>query len=529
MGCRDYFENTPAVTLLRIITGGRLFPHAETAVSKQESEPEPEHELESGLNTGNVEDLVEVKKDAFLVTWDGEDDPKNPKNFSTFAKCLIPIQVGLLTFTVTAASSVYSGGMEGVMEEFHCSNSAAALGLSLFVVGYGIGPMIWGPLSEIPQIGRNLVYIPTLIVFVCLQVPTALAGNLGTLLSMRLLGGIIGSPCMAVGGASIIDVFEPRYVPYCLGTWGCIAGMGPMIGPLIGGFAFQLHNWRWTIWAILWMSAFVLALTFFFLPETSADKILSDKAARLRKQTGNPEWKSATERVGALSLESVARVYLIRPFAMLIYEPIVLLLSLYLALLYGIEYLFFEAFPFVYAGIYGWGPGVVGLSFFGALIGVFIGMAFQMWFIRYRYGGQWARTGQPPPLEEWLWTMLFGCFCVPISMFWFGWAAQARTHWIVPLIGSVPFGFALLVFFQGILNYLALAYQQHAASVLAANDLLRCIFGAAFPIFSHAMYQNLGVGWASSIPGFLSAALIPVPFIFYKYGAKIRAWSKYTS
>lgn len=166
------------------------------------------------------------------------------------------------------------------------------------------------------------MYIPTLIVYVCLQIPTALAGNLGTLLSMRFLGGLIGSPCLAVGGGSIVDIFEPQYVPYCLGIWGSLAALGPTLGPLFGGFAYQNHDWRWTIWAILWMSGFVLVLSFCFLPETSADKILSDKAARLRKQTGNPKWRSAAERAGTLTLGDAVRIYLIRPFALLIYEPI---------------------------------------------------------------------------------------------------------------------------------------------------------------------------------------------------------------
>ncbi|KAH8805403.1 major facilitator superfamily domain-containing protein [Xylogone sp. PMI_703] len=429
------------------------------------------------------------------------------------AKILIAFQkIGLLTFIVTVTSSIYSGGTQGVMETFNCSSAVAALGLSLFVIGYGV----WGPLSEIPIIGRNIVYIPTLVIFLALQVPTALAGNLGTLLSMRFLGGFFASPVLAVGAGSMVDIFESKHLPYALGMWGSMAALGPFLGPLFGGFAFQYHTWRWTIWAVSWMAGFSLCVVFFFLPETSADKLLRDKAARLRKQTGDSKWKSDSERVGRLRLQDVARVYLVRSFALLLFDPIVLLLSLYLALLYGLEYLFFEAFPIVFSGIYGWKPGPTGLGFFGVFVGIYLGLAFQAWFIRYRYAALW-----------WLWTMLFGCFCVPISMFWFGWSAKAETHWIVPIIGSVPFPFALFIFFQGISTYLAMAYKNHAASALAANDFLRCAFAAAFPVFTGAMYHNLGVGWARSIPGFISAALIPIPFFFYRYGARMRSWSKY--
>lgn len=181
---------------------------------------------------------------------------------------------------------------------------------------------LWGPLSEIPQIGRNLVYIPTLVVFLCLQIPTALAGNLGTLLAMRFLGGFVASPVLAVGGGSIVDIFEPHYIPYCLGIWGSLAALGPVLGPLFGGYAYQNHGWRWPMWVVCWMSGFTLVLTFIFLPETSGEKILSDKAARLRKLTGNPIWKPASERAGRLTLGDAVRIYMVRPIALLIYEPI---------------------------------------------------------------------------------------------------------------------------------------------------------------------------------------------------------------
>ena len=166
------------------------------------------------------------------------------------------------------------------------------------------------------------MYIPTLFFFVCLQVPTALASDLGTLLAMRFLGGFIASPCLAVGGGSIVDLFEPKHLPYCMGIWGSIAALGPVLGPLFGGFAYQNHGWRWPIWIILWMSSFVLALTFFCLPETSEDKILCDRAARMRKLTGNSNWKAAAERAGGLTVQDAIRVYMVRPFALLVYEPI---------------------------------------------------------------------------------------------------------------------------------------------------------------------------------------------------------------
>lgn len=112
-------------------------------------------------------------------------------------KAFVTLEICLLTFSVYIGSAIFTPGIPSVTQEFHISSVAATLGLTLFVAGYGLGPLIWSPMSEIPQIGRNPVYIATLAVFVALQVPTALAGNLGTLLAFRFLTGFFGSPALA--------------------------------------------------------------------------------------------------------------------------------------------------------------------------------------------------------------------------------------------------------------------------------------------------------------------------------------------
>jgi MFS transporter, DHA1 family, multidrug resistance protein len=80
---------------------------------------------------------------------------------------------------------------------------------------------------------------------------------------------------------------------------------------------------------------------------------------------------------------------------------------------------------------------------------------------------------------------------------------------------------------NAVLNYLADAYPRYAASVLAGNDLIRCAFGASFPLFGAGMYHKLGVGWASTLLALLSCVFIPVPILLYFYGERIRLASKY--
>ena len=123
--------------------------------------------------------------------------------------------------------------------DFGINSVVATLGLTLFVIGYGVGPLFLAPLSEIPQIGRSPPYIITLFLFVILQPITATVQNVAGLFILRFLAGFIGSPVLATGGASLGDMFSPKTRPYAIGVWGLAAIQGPVLGPLIGGFAIE--------------------------------------------------------------------------------------------------------------------------------------------------------------------------------------------------------------------------------------------------------------------------------------------------
>lgn len=260
-------------------------------------------------------------------------DPENPQNWSTLKKFFVTFEITFLTFSVYIGSAIYSSGEEDIVRVFGVSQVAATLGLTLFVLGYALGPVLWAPLSEIPQIGRNPVYIITLAVFVILQVPTALAVNFGMLLAFRFLTGFIGSPSLATGGASIGDMYAPNKRAYGIAIWGVGAVCGPTLGPLVGGFAAEAKGWTWTIWELMWLSGFALVLFFFFLPETSSANILYRRTRRLRKITGNDKLISEPELIGEqMTGKDIVMMVLIRPITLNFTEPMVFLLNLYIAL-----------------------------------------------------------------------------------------------------------------------------------------------------------------------------------------------------
>ncbi len=457
--------------------------------------------------------------------------PQNPQNWTQAKKFWVTFEICILTFSVYVGSAIYTAGIVDITQAFGVSQVAATLGLTLFVVGYALGPMLWSPMSEIPQIGRGPIYIGTLALFVVLQVPTALATNFGMLMAFRFITGFVGSPSLATGGASIADMYAPAKRTYGIAIWGVGAVLGPTMGPLLGGFAAQANGWRWPIWILMWLSGGTLIVLFFFMPETSSANILYRRARRLRKQTGNDKLRCEPELIGeTMTGKEIALMVLVRPFTLSVTEPICFALNLYIALVYALLYLWFESFPIVFIEIYGFNIGTLGLAYFGIFVGVMITFPCFAWYFHKYTEPRFDAQGNLQP-ELRIPPSFVGAFMLPICLFWFGWSSRESVHWIVPIIGTAWFGGGAFLLFMSVLNYLGDAYPQYAASVLAGNDLFRSSFGAAFPLFAtvsnsssymawliwlQAMYKNLGVGWASSLLGFLAISFIPIPFLLFK-------------
>jgi len=468
----------------------------------------------------------EKGKDRYVIDWYGDEDPQNPRNWSRAKKFFVTFEICFLTFSVYIGSAIYTPGLMDVMADFGVAQVPATLGLTLYVAGYGLGPIIWSPMSEIPQIGRLWVYIGTLLIFVLFQIPTALSVNFGMLLAFRFLTGFFGSPALATGGATIADMYRPKKQAYGLAVWGIGAVCGPVLGPLVGGFAVEAYGWTWTIWELMWLSGFCLVFLFFLLPETSSSNILHRRTKRLRKLTGDDRFTCEPDMMSEqMGPKDIVLMTLVKPITLNFQEPIVFLLNLYIALIYGLLYIWFESFPLVFSGIYGFSLGIEGVAFLGILVGTFIGAAVLFAWLYFYQEKQFDENGNIEP-EKRLIPAMVGCFFVPICLFWFGWSSRSDIHWIMPIIGTSFFGIAAFSLFNAVLPYLSDAYPDSVASVLAGNDLMRSAFGAGFPLFANAMYKKLGINWASSLLAFLGVAFIPIPFCLYKWGKTIRNKSK---
>lgn len=162
-----------------------------------------------------------------LVDWYTTDDPENPQNWSRGKKAVVVLQIYLYTLAVYMGSAIFTPSEPYIVEKLGVSPNVASLGLSMYVLGYGLGPLLWSPLSEIPIIGRNPPYMITLGIFVILSIPTAAVNSFPALVVLRFLQGFFGSPCLATGGASIGDIYSLLKMPYFLTGWAAFATAGP--------------------------------------------------------------------------------------------------------------------------------------------------------------------------------------------------------------------------------------------------------------------------------------------------------------
>ncbi|RWA06219.1 hypothetical protein EKO27_g8880 [Xylaria grammica] len=415
-----------------------------------------------------------------IVGWDSQDDNAMPFNFPQRDKWTWVGLLSAMTLLTPFASSILSPAITTLDKEFNNDNAiVGSMTVSIYLLGYVVGPVIIAPLSEI--YGRKPVLTAANAFFCVWQIGCALAPNIETLVISRFFSGVGGAGCLTLGGVIVGDLFRPDQRGLGIGVWN--------LGPLLVA------------------SSVVTILIQVLTKETSHRALIHRKTILLRRELGQSSLRSCYEDSNRQSTSRVLLTGLIRPLKMLVLSPIVFLLSLYIAFVFGVVYLLYTTIPTVFEETYGFDVNLTGLVYLSLGLGNILG-----WI---------ANDGRFEPEMRLTTSIYFGAF-LPVTLFWYGWSAATATHWSSTLLSLIPYGFGIMGLFLPITTYLVDSYPMYSASAIAANIILRSTVGAFLPLAGPPLYDSLGLGWGNSLLGFICVALIPLPIVFQKFGARLR-------
>ncbi|THV71743.1 putative MFS polyamine transporter [Aureobasidium pullulans] len=448
------------------------------------------------------------------LTWDDPRETRNPIHWSTSRRVFHTVIPCCAAFEATFATSIMVPATPMLMQEFGIPRTQALLSLTLYTMGIAIGPLLIAPLSEV--FGRKYVYVASLTMLLAFTGGAGAAQSFGTLLACRLLAGILGSSTVAIGAGTIADV-------WALGKSGGTASLffilgpflGPTLGPLAGAYILHDRNddWRWTMWLLMIVGA-PIWIGSIIMSETS-HTILTQRYGYVQElASGKGLFAAAAEKV---------LIGIKRPTKMLCTEPIVISLSLYTAFAYATVFSYFGSASYVLQRYYHFNTREVGLSFISVIIGYLLAALMFGTFDKTLFAKAVAAGNGTAAPEHRLYAGMVGSIFLPISLFWYAWEVKMNGNWAALVAAGIPFGLGSFSIFLSSITYMVDVYKARAAaSAIAANGVLRYLLGAVFPLFTIQMYQSLGPHWASSIFAFVAVLLMPIPWLLFKFGHKLR-------
>ncbi|KAL9053632.1 MAG: hypothetical protein Q9162_004660 [Coniocarpon cinnabarinum] len=469
------------------------------------------------------------------------DDPGQPYNWSQTKKVAIVVVGAVSVINSTIASSIPSGDLGPISRRFGVSgDEQQVLPNSIFLLGYVFGPLLFSPLSE--SYGRQIIFAGTFVLYYIFTIATPFSPNWAAFLVIRLIAGTFACSPISVIGGIYADLYnDPISRGRAMALFMTATTWGPVGGPVISGY-LSTYSWRWPFWfMVIFGGASLIPVC--LIPETYGPVVLQRRARYIRKhEPGAIVW--APIDFEKSTWHDLFVTFLGRPFRMIATEPLVFCTCAFMAFIYGntaftgaahvtdgsagIFYVLLIAYPQIFPPVYGFSLGQEGLAFVPIGIGALFACAIYLWWDHYLRMSK--AKGKPWAQSEEFRRLPLACLGGPFlaaACFWVGWAAQPQIHWIVPVLAGIPFGIGYLLLFMSLLNYIVDAYEIFAASALAGAACTRSLFGVVLPFATTPMYTKLGIQWACSLLGFIGFGFCIIPFLFLKYGDRIRSKSKF--
>jgi multidrug resistance protein len=458
----------------------------EEASKTKETAPEPSKEVipitedVEGVSNGPITRVATTppaqltELDKGLIAWNSLHDPENPLYWPRGKRILNMTLISCLTFISPLGSSIFAPGIEATLADLHTSSRAVgSLMVTIFLLGYCLGPLFLAPLSEI--YGRKPVIIISSWLFNFFLLGCSFVQNMPGLIVLRFLAGTAGSAVMNLAPAIVADIYPIERRSFAMGIVLIVQSVSPAAGPMCGGFISQRLSWRWVYWILLMGSGVITILSTFWFHECYAPVILERKTKKLSKELKREDLRSklALQVTG----KELLKVSLIRPLKLLTRSPIAFLTALYVATIYGILYLLLTTVNTIFVTQYGFSTEISGLTFIGFAIGMIFALLILMNTQDKTVARLRAKNNGVFEPEMRLVNLVYVGGWVGPALFMYGWSAEYRVHWIVPIIALFLYGFGQVAIFMGTQTYVVDSFPKYAASAVAAVSCLRSLVG----------------------------------------------------
>ncbi|KAJ1967593.1 hypothetical protein IWQ62_001760 [Dispira parvispora] len=463
-----------------------------------------------------------------------DDDALVYSPFSPMQKKIMVVTVSLCSMLSSFAATVFLPALRNVAEDLDSSLSRINFTVSVFLIGNGIAPMVWGPIAD--QFGRRFPYSVGSFIGAAASVGCAVANSDSLLIAMRFFQSFGGSSTMVVGAGTISDIYEPHQRGSALGWYYSGQMLGPTLGTIIGGYVAETLGWRWTFWltAIIYGISFIV-LTF-IQPETMRVAVARKRKMPLK---GLPPGIHLQPRLKF----DIRRV---KPFEMMptLKLPYVWIPTVGTSLLIGAYYSISIAISILLSRDYGYSPSTIGLCFiafgggnvFGATIG---GSMADYTFVRKcrqlksvpeenrvpstkEADDQSFHDSRDLPFERRFDFNLFTFTLFPMSLIAYGWLMQYKVHIVFPLILEFICGFCSVATFGTFTTYLVDLFTARSSSITSLTNLFRCLYGAVWTGILNIVMQRMGTGWTFTFMGFTVFIGTALLVTLYRKGASWR-------
>lgn len=481
----------------------------------------------NGLDNLSVEKKIyellnETDKKAFLVTI-SQDESEFPMNWPVSKRAKLTLLLGLTTFCVQVNSSVMSPAVDQLMRQFHVSQEVAVLPTALFVLGFGFGPIMFAPVSEV--FGRQMGVLFPFALSILFTIGTGASTTIQAVLVNRFFTGVFSSAPVVSSGGVLSDMWHTTVRGQFMIIYSLFTVFGPTAGGIIGTIIVEKSVWQWSCWTSAILSSVILLVNIIFMQETYVPVLSSRRAKDKRHETGIWLYHAEHEEF-KLNAKEFGSIHLMRPLAML-RTPIVFFITSYASFVFGVFYLFITSAGGTFQYVRGWSSIHSSMTFLFMFAGSCSGSIFHL-LAGLRYARIVRANGGQPIPEERLVIMMYCGWAMPAGLAIFAWTQKASIHWMVPCFGMYLLGFGFYIIFQNCLTYLVDTYTRFAASAMAVNTCMRSFFGAFLPLLANKMFRGLHTTWGNTLLAFVALAMYAIPFVFYKYGAAIRKRSPYS-